>query len=108
MPIDAETITVKGQSFSVTVQRARADNSPQRAYVYVGSDAPGWRRKDGPDARRRRREVKLAVARALGLPPNRVGVQAVYSCLTTTDDGAVERRNAGHVIGVYIREEQIL
>lgn len=71
--------------------------------VLVGPDhSPGWRAKDGPQARQRRRKAKRAVMAALGLPARKVVVVARYSCLRVAADGMIERLDdLGRVIGAY-------
>jgi hypothetical protein len=96
------TREIEGHEVNLTLSK---DGTKVRAAcVMVGpNDRPGWRAKDGAEARRLRHKAKTAVMEALDLPANRVSVSARYSCLTVADDGTIERRDAtGHVIGVHL------
>lgn len=95
-----ETREVAGHICNLVVSKT---GIVREAAVRIGpADKPGFRAKDGPEAKRARREAKLAVMQALGLPPKKVRVVSRYSCLTVSETGLVARRdNDGNVIGVY-------
>ena len=98
-----ETREIEGHEVNLTL--SKDGTTVRSACVLVGpSDQPGWRAKDGPEARHLRREAKAAVMEALELPASKVRVSARYSCLTVAGDGTIERRDAtGHVIGVHLQ-----
>ena len=63
-----ETRQVAG--YQVNLLTSKDGNKIRHAVVLVGPEnAPGWRSKDGTEARQRRREAKRAVMEKLGLAP---------------------------------------
>ncbi len=96
-----ETRQIAG--YTVNLVLSKDGQLIRRAAVLVGpDDKPGWRAKDGPEAKQRRREAKRAVMAALGLDAKLVDVRARYSCLSEQPDGTIARRDdQGRIIGVY-------
>ncbi len=89
--------------YTVNLITSKNGRHVRSATVLVGPEnQPGWRIKDGPHARFRRREAKRVIMAALGLDAKHVGVAARYSALVVMPSGMIERRNAaGEVIGAY-------
>lgn len=97
-----KTTNING--YEVNCQYSKDGSTLQRAFVRLNDTAPGMRANDGDSARAARKEIKLAVAEALGLPREKVRILARYSCLRQNPDGTISRLDsAGHVIGTHMK-----
>lgn len=85
--------------------------------VLIGpDDRPGFRVKDGVEAKAARKAARAEVVAALASDPRaawllnecqyrdrRISIAARYSCLAPQSDGSIVRRDAaGNTIGVYV------